>query len=335
MRSRRNPPRIIAIGGGKGGVGKTTIAANLALAIGRTGYRVCVVDADLGAANLHTALGVLHPRRCLADYIDHQTDTLDDVLTQVTPTVQLAAGTSRPGSANLGATEKLRLLRAIAGLDAEVVIIDVGAGTSYTVVDLFAAADHKLLVLSPQLTSLHNAYALLKACVHRVVRKHATDEMHKDLIDAALGQEAKARTIPQLLATLRPLDETLASSIENTLTRFGVSIVGNQLSSAAEAEALRRMSPLIRDKLMLSAPFVAGIKRSQSLAGSLSAGVGTIASKPNDEAHLAFRQLADLILATDLSAIRGVDLGDAARGRAPTVPLWIQRGLQADAAAGR
>jgi flagellar biosynthesis protein FlhG len=296
---------------------------------------VCVVDADLGAANLHTALGVLHPRRCLADYIDHQTETLDDVMTQVTPTVQLAAGTSRPGSANLGATEKLRLLRAIANLDTEVVIIDVGAGTSYTVVDLFAAADHKLLVLTPQLTSLHNAYALLKACVHRVVRKHATDEMHKDLIDSALGQETKARTIPQLLGTLRPLDETLGSSIENTLTRFGVSIVGNQLSSPAEAEALRKMTPLIRDKLMVNAPFIAGIKRSQSLAGSLLAGVGTIASKPNDEANLAFRQLADVLLATDLSAIRGVDLGDTARGRAPTVPLWIQRGLEADAAAGR
>lgn len=334
MRSRRNTPRIIAIGGGKGGVGKTTIAANLALAIGRTGYRVCVVDADLGAANLHTALGVLHPQRSLADYIDHQTEALEEVMTQVTPTVQLAAGTSRPGSANLGATEKLRLLRGIAGLEAEVVIIDVGAGTSYTVVDLFAAADHKLIVLSPQLTSLHNAYALLKACVHRVVRKHATDEMHKDLIDSALGQETKSRTIPQLLGTLRPLDETLASSIERTLTRFGVSLVGNQLSTAAEGEALRKMTPLIRDKLMLNAPFIAGIKRSQSLAGSLSAGVGTIASRPNDEAHLAFRQLADQILATDLGEIRGVSLAEPQRGRAPTVPLWIQRGLEADAAAG-
>ena len=325
---KKKSPRVIAIGGGKGGVGKTTIAANLALAIGRAGQRVAIVDADLGAANLHTALGVLHPQKCLADFVDQAIPDLESAMTQVTPTVQLIAGTSRPGSANLGAAQKLRLLRAIGKLDAEVVIIDVGAGTSFTVVDLFAAADHKLLVVCPQLTSLHNAYALLKACVHRVIRKHASDETHKDLIDAALGQESKTRSIPQLLGVLRPMDAAIADAIVDTLLRFGVSLVGNQLGAPSEADALRRMTPLIHDQLLVHAPLLGAIKRTPTLAGSLTAGVGTIATRATDEATVAFKQLAESILSTDLAHLRG----EARTTQAKTMPLWIQRGLEADAA---
>src|SRR5262249_16301077 len=157
------------------------------------------------------------------DFLDGAVDSLDATMTQITPTVQLAAGTSRPGSANLGAAQKLRLLRAIGKLDTEVVIIDVGAGTSFTVVDLFAAADPKLLVVCRQLNSVENAYALLKAVVHRVVRKHANEETHKDLIDAALAHESKAVSIPQLLGVIRPMDHGVADAIVDTLTRFGVS----------------------------------------------------------------------------------------------------------------
>ncbi|HEU4610891.1 MAG TPA: P-loop NTPase [Kofleriaceae bacterium] len=325
MSSKRRGPRIIAVGGGKGGVGKTTVAANLALTIGRMGFRVAIIDADLGAANLHTALNVLHPGHTLAEYIDRRTDDLESLFIEITPSVRLVAGTSRPGSANLLATEKLRLIRAIARIDSDVVIVDVGAGTSYTVVDLFAIADHKLLVMCPQLTSVHNAYALLKACVHRVVRKHVVDDTQAHLIDAALGHESKARTVAQLLDVIRPLDAKVVEAITATLAGFGVALLGNQITTPAEADALRRVAPLIRDHLGLDAPFIAAIKRSQSLAGSLKAGVGTIVSGRHDEASLAFHRVAEALLGVDAMA----------RPAHKTVPLWIQRGLEADAAAGR
>ncbi len=324
--SKRSGPRIIAVGGGKGGVGKTTVAANLALTIGRVGYRVVVVDSDLGAANLHTALNVLHPQQTLAEFIDHKVDDLESLAITITPSVRLVAGTSRPGAANLYATDRLRLLRAIVDIDADVVIVDVGAGTSYMVVDMFALADHKLLVVCPQLTSVHNAYAMLKACVHRVIRKHIVDETLSDLVDAALGQEAKARTVAQLLEVIRPLAPTVVESIRETLEGFGVSLLGNQISMPGEADALRRITPLIRDHLGVHAPFVGAIKRAPSLAGSLRAGVGTIASRPNDEATHAFRRVAEALLGTELGHLRG---------ESKTVPLWIRRDLEREALAGQ
>src|SRR5262249_17285764 len=200
---------------------KSTIAVNLALAMGRLGHRVVLVDADLGAANLHTMLGVVRPARGLGEFIDHEIESLDDARIQATvPTVSLVPGTSRPGAANINHGQKLRLLRAISRIDTDCVIVDVGAGTSYHVVDLVAIADIKLFVVTPQLPSLHNAYALLKACVHRVVSKLSPDETHQALIDSALAHESKARSIAQLLAVLRPLADQLAERTGGELDTF-------------------------------------------------------------------------------------------------------------------
>jgi flagellar biosynthesis protein FlhG len=318
--ARRPVPRIVAVAGGKGGVGKSTVTANLALAIGRAGHRVAVVDADLGAANLHTMLGVLHPTATLADFLDRRTDTLDEMLLRVAPTVTLVPGTSRPGVADIGMAQRIRLLRAIAKIDADCIVVDVGAGTSFNVVDCLAAADVKLLVLAPQLPSLHNAYALLKACVHRVVRKLAKEETERSLIDAALGAEGKARTIPQLLSVLRPLDTNLADRIVDTLHRFGVSIVGNLVEKDADAGALGRMSPLIYDHLLVHAPLAATVRRSPALAGGLRAGAGTLSDR-SDASFAVFSRLAASVLDLDLARLRG----EQRATQHQTMPIWMAR----------
>jgi flagellar biosynthesis protein FlhG len=321
MVARRKPsvPRIVAVGGGKGGVGKSTVAVNLAIALARLGHRVTLVDADLGAANLHTMLGVLNPITGLGDFLDHRVDTLDALKAPVVvPTLSLVSGTSRPGAANLGKRDKLRLLGAIAHLDADCVVLDVGAGSSFNVVDLVAAADHKLLVLTPQLPSLHNAYALIKACVHRVVRRLALDDVEQRLVDAALGHDARARTVAQLIGVLRPLDAELADRITDTLARFGVAIVANQIETAADGGALSRMSSLFHDQLGVAAPLVATIRRSAALAGGLRAGTGTLAT---DDTAATFRHLAQAMLRTDLEQLRGAERTAAQH----TQPLWLQR----------
>jgi flagellar biosynthesis protein FlhG len=318
---RRKPavPRIVAVGGGKGGVGKSTVAVNLALALARLGHRITLVDADLGAANLHTMLGVVNPTTGLGDFLDHRVDTLDALKAPVViPTLSLVSGTSRPGAANLVKRDKLRLLGAIAHLDADCVVLDVGAGSSFNVVDLVAAADHKLLVMTPQLPSLHNAYALVKACVHRVVRRLALDDVEQGLIDSALGHDSRARTIAQLLGVLRPLDAVVADRIADTLARFGVAIVANLIDSPADTAALSRMSPLFHDHLAIRAPLIAAIPRSPALAGGLRAGAGTLAT---DDTAATFRKLAQAVLRTDLEQLRGAERTAAEH----TQPLWVQR----------
>ena len=320
----RKVPRIVAVCGGKGGVGKSTVAANLALAMGRLGHRVVIVDADLGAANLHTMLGIVHPSRGLAEFLDHRVDSLDDLrMAGVgTPTLSLVPGTSRPGSADLEHGEMLRLVRGINRLDTDVVVVDVGAGSSYNVVDLVAAADIKLIVMTPNLTALHNAYAMLKACVHRVVRKLCADETEQQLVDSALAHESKSRTILQLLDVLRPLDSgDVADRIADTLGRFGVGLIGNQVSNHQDASVLDRIGSMIQDHLMIQAPLLAAIGRSAALAGGLRVGSGTLVDR-SDASYPAFRRLAAAVLEVDLDRLRGTP-----RTPTGTMPLWVAREL--------
>jgi flagellar biosynthesis protein FlhG len=323
MGRKKSVPRIVAIAGGKGGVGKSTIAANLALAIGRLGQRVTLVDADLGAANLHTMLGVTRPQVGLADFFDDKIDLAEASVGVAVPTVALIAGTSRPGAANLSAVDKARLLRGIARLDTDCVVIDIGAGTSFNVVDLVAVADIKLFVVTPQLPSIHNAYALLKACIHRVIRKLATDDTGQALVDSALGHETKARSVGQLVDVLRPLDGVLAARIEDELARFGVGLVGNQLAGDGDLSVLHRIATMMHEQLRVSAPVFAAIRRAPGLGGGLKAGVGTIVER-SDPAHAMFRALAARILEIDLKQLRG----EVRVRQEKTMPIWIQRELE-------
>ena len=188
MFARHDPrPRVIAVAGGKGGVGKSTVAVNLSLALARTGRRVLLVDADFGAPNLHTMLGAFHPPRTLADFLDGHVDTLDAIAVPCAgSTCRFVPGVARPGSADIADEDVARVIDAVRGAAAELVILDVGAGASRNVLDLVLSADVKLVVLIPQLTSLHNAYAMLKACVHRAVHAHAAgDDTAQALIDSA------------------------------------------------------------------------------------------------------------------------------------------------------
>jgi len=323
MGRKKSVPRIVVITGGKGGVGKSTIAANLALAMGRLGQRVTLVDADLGAANLHTMLGVVRPAVGLADFFDEKIKLEEACVGVGIPTVALIPGTSRPGAANLSAIDKARLLRGLARLDTDVIVVDVGAGTSFNVVDLVAVADIKLFVLTPHLPSIHNAYALLKACVHRVIRKLATDETGQALVDSALGQETKARSVGQLVEVLRSFDGQLSNRIDDELSRFGVGIIGNQLAGDGDIGVLQRIATMMHEQLRVSAPVLAAIRRAPGLGGGLKAGVGTIVDR-SDPSHAVFRALAARVLELDLAALRG----EVRVKHENTMPIWIQRELE-------
>lgn len=303
--------RTIAIAGGKGGVGKSTVAVNLALAMGRLGKRVAIVDADLGAANLHTMMGVKKPSGGLAAFLDGQVETLDEVACAVAPNVMLVPGTARPGSANPTHEARVRVMRAIARLAADVVVIDLGAGTSYTVVDLLAASDEKLFVLTPQLASIHNAYALAKACVHRVIRRLATDETERALIDSALAHDHKARSVSALLGVLRPLNEELVARVERTLGKFGAGLVGNQVERAPEAAIFAKISTLIADQLAIEAPVWSTVARSRTLAG-------------NDRGAFGSHR-EDAIFTSLARGLLGLERAPQER----TMPLWLMRDMEA------
>jgi flagellar biosynthesis protein FlhG len=171
--------RLLPIASGKGGVGKSVIAANLGLALsradrsGRPGRAVVLVDLDLGASNLHTCLGIKNTQAGIGAMVWKRERVLADLLVETGyERLWLVPGDGLlPGTANLEWNTKKRILREIAALPADYVILDLGAGSSYNIVDFFLASSEGLVVIRPEITSVLNAYAFLKTAAYRVLSR--------------------------------------------------------------------------------------------------------------------------------------------------------------------
>jgi flagellar biosynthesis protein FlhG len=169
-RRRDATPRVraIAVASGKGGVGKTNVVANLALALRRRGQRVIVLDADLGLANLDTLLG-LHPRATLR-HVLHGECGIKDVLVEGPGGVQIVpAASGYDELTQLTHGQQLLLLDQIDSLDGafDVLLLDTGAGISSNVLFFATAAQETLVVTTPDPTALTDAYALIKVLATR------------------------------------------------------------------------------------------------------------------------------------------------------------------------
>lgn len=155
--------RTLVVASGKGGVGKSNLAANLALALSDRGARVLLVDGDLAQANLDLILGV-HPRWDISHVLQNER-TLDEVLVAVERGVQLVpAASGAPELADLDDLRRETFLRTIGSADPapDLVIIDTASGASRQTTALCRAAHETLVVTTPEMPAFSDAYALVK-----------------------------------------------------------------------------------------------------------------------------------------------------------------------------
>ncbi len=154
--------RIIAVSSGKGGVGKTNIAINLALSYAQLGKKVVVMDADLGLANVNVVLGII-PKYNLYHLIRKQ-KKMKDIIQDTSYGIQIVAGASGFSKiANLSEEERSSFVEELQDLStADILIIDTGAGVSNNVLSFIAAADDVIIVTTPEPTAITDAYGIIK-----------------------------------------------------------------------------------------------------------------------------------------------------------------------------
>jgi flagellar biosynthesis protein FlhG len=187
--TRPDPVQVIAVSGGKGGVGKTSVTVNLATALAQAGKRVLVFDGDLGLANVDVLLG-LSPKRTLEHVLDGRC-TLEEAIVE-TPQgflmLPAASGVSR--LANLSTAEHLGLVQAFSQLTAglDVLMVDTAAGIADSVRQFCQAAQHVLVVLRDEPASLTDAYALIKVLRrdHGVMRFRVLANMSRSMGEGEL-----------------------------------------------------------------------------------------------------------------------------------------------------
>jgi len=230
--------RVLAVGGGKGGIGKTLVSTSLAIELARRGKAVVLVDADLGGANVHTCLGMDPPLVTLSDVIAKRLPRIEDAALQSgVPGLRVVAGAlDALDAANPKYQQKQKLLRQIQQLDVDYVILDLGAGTHFNVLDFFLVADQGVVVLVPEPTCVENVYRFLKAAFFRRLA-HLADELPiRQLVDQALSQKGASRSPFQLLAEMERLSPELAPRIRDMVSSYRPGLVVNQARTREDLE---------------------------------------------------------------------------------------------------
>lgn len=304
--------RFITIGGGKGGVGKSLVASNLAMAMAQAGSRVVLVDCDLGAANQHVLFGIDRPKPGIQGLLDKKINSLEEGLTPTQhPNLHLVAGTGASvGAANINHGEKQRIIRRIRALKADVVIVDVGAGVSYNVLDFFEIGGQRLLVITPQVTSIQTAYSFLKGAVMRSLHHLAEKASELELL-APATKSGENEKVSQILSRIREQDATLGAAIDKALAQFGAQIVGNQVFDANQTGIFHAITRMIQDFLGITVPILGTVRASRRIRESVNLRKPMMLG-PRDDDSRAFEQMAEALLAEDVAIddlLAGEDIG--------------------------
>jgi flagellar biosynthesis protein FlhG len=292
---------VIAIGGGKGGIGKSLVSANLGIALAGRGASVVMIDVDLGGANLHTCLGVGQPSVSLSDFINNRVARLEDTIVSggVERLGLIAGARDTLDAANPRHAQKTRLLRHLRGLDVDYVILDLGAGTAFNVLDFFLAADLGLVVLLPEPTSIENAYRFIKTAFFRRMQGLTDASVAEAMALVLAGRDPTARTPWDLVARLRENNPAGAAQLEMMLGGFHPWLVVNQARTRADHDLGPTVASAWKKFFGLELGYLGAVDHDDAVWQAVRAGQALLTANPSSVASLGLMRLAENLLALD------------------------------------
>lgn len=254
-------PRIISVGGGKGGIGKSFLSANVAVSLTRQGYSVALVDLDFGAANLHTCLGVPSPKIGLFDFVSGRIENLEDVaVSGGVPGLTLYGGGQefwqqiRPQAA-----QKIRLISRLQRLNVDYVILDLGAGTHVNTLDFFIFSHAGIVVVVPEPTSIENAYVFLKSVLYRKLQSIVKAIHQEEAAERLLQSLGDPRFATPPLAQLQKFaseEPEIGQKILSLIQMTHLGVVMNQVRTNADAEIGSSITQISQRYFGFSAEFL-------------------------------------------------------------------------------
>ncbi len=295
---------VIPIASGKGGVGKSLLAANLSIALARAGKSVTLVDLDLGASNLHLTLGVPSPKDGLGTWLSGSKLEFNEIIHDTDyPNLSFVAGDAEiPGLANIGMPQKNKLARHLLSLDADYLILDLGAGTGANILDFFLLSGRGIIVTAPTLTATLNAYLFLKNVVFRLMWESFRPKTRARAILESLrkdGGSLQRAYVPEILGRVREADPASRALFDERMAKFSPRLVMNMLEDPKDADKAQKIRRSCREYLGMDLEHLGILYRDDMQEIALGSRIPIIKYKPQSILSQAIVRVADKILSTE------------------------------------
>lgn len=288
--------RIWAIGGGKGGTGKSFVAASLGLHLASLDRDIVLVDLDLGAPNLHTLLGVKSSHPDLGDFLTGRVASLEEA---ASPTpwggLRIVRGTENIlFVANMNHYRKLRLLRQIRQLRARNVILDLGTGSAYNTLDFFLSANPGVVVITPEPTAIENAYLFLKSCIMRVLKlymdHYKIPDLHRKMLDQI---EKNSQSLYAFFRSLIDSDRSYGTILYRALRGFRPCLVMNRCRDERDVLLGRSVADVARRYLLIDMKYLGSVPNDDQVQASLRGLRPFVLEHRDSAAARAIRQMSE------------------------------------------
>ena len=287
-------PSIISVASGKGGVGKSMVVSNLGLLLAQKGHRVILVDMDIGGANLHILFGMFHPPSTLTDFFSNSLKNLNEIAHPIAnlSSLKLIPGTGETLiTANLQHAKKKRLIRHLQKLDADIILVDVGAGTSYHALDFFLLADYFLAVATPDPTSVLDLYRFIKLAA---IRKVLTAFLARDPVAEAL-LDKDFHSVTAVLEAVGRTSESGVATAQRALEGFQPALILNRMTPKSRINTLH-LQHLLKQYVGTDLSVLGNIPEDIHVQQSILKYLPVVELAPSSPATMALTQLAENLL---------------------------------------
>ncbi|MDR0785469.1 MAG: AAA family ATPase [Treponema sp.] len=294
--------RIIPIASGKGGVGKSLIAANLGVVFAQAGKRVVLVDLDLGASNLHLVIGHQAPKMGIGTFLNDTKIEFASVIAETdAQNLRFIPGdTEIPGLANLKASQRNILVKKLLSLEnnTDILLIDLGAGTHQSILDFFLLSGQGIVVTAPAVTAVLNAYVFIKNTVFRMLNTIFAPgtKAHEYLGKMKKSGGYQRLYIPKILPEIKRIDNASYEAFMDHLNRFHPRLITNMIENPKDADVAVKIRRSCEEYLAIKIEHLGIIYRDALQDISLASRLPITLYKPGSVLSQAVYRIADKIL---------------------------------------
>ena len=300
---------IIAVGGGKGGIGKSLVCTNLAIGMALSGQKVILMDTDFGASNLHALLGIKNPAHGFQDFFNDEITNKQSLLidTGISNLKFVSGAGDNPGSANIDSDKINTVISFIKSLDADTVLLDLGPGTNYNVIDFFNISTQNVVLTTPEMTSVMKTFSFVRSALFRRVSLEFQDNPDiQKMVDHSNPGSADIEAYTTGLLRdrfVKDFPEQL-EQFNNIVKNFTPGLVVNRVRSKKDLKTGDNLLKLVRKFLEVETTYLGYIIESDRIRDSVDEMIPFLIKDPQSKPSENLQQIIGALTNTDLKFVK-------------------------------